>query len=1061
MGINNVGWSIINEEKMQIEKSGVRLFKISSSAEERRNFRSSRRRKKRKYNRIKDILKLLGSIDFPSENTIDSNLLEKRVKGLKTKISKQDIANICCYYASHRGYIPFGDEERELINLDNKYPCEYYYQLLQERGKFRALQEVVDNKDLIREYKEIINKQLEYYPELIKVKDEILNTVERKREFWQGPGSEKSRTDYGRFKTEKYKLEHGLKNDLEYLYDDLIGKCSICIGEKTVPVSNYYYEVFNLLNDFINTSIKSIDNLTKQNAVYLDKNTGYYKLTSDSLNTIINYCKQNPNLKYNDIFRDLFGLKKEDLIGYRIDKNYKPTFSTMNFYRLVKNTFETFNSDWIDDIDEYNNFIRILAISPGIVETKNLIEKYMKHSFSDKEYELIKEISSKLKSKGGLKYGALSEKILKKSINDMMSTNQNFMQVRRKFDYDKESRDYFIKSYKETEGIYLMDEKFVDDIIASPQVKKSLRQSIKVINSIITEKKAFPDVIAVESTNELNNDSKRKLIEKEQKINESARTSAREYIINNFGDSYVSEKNITKVMLYNELDGICPYCGKPFKDGLNSIIKSNIEIEHILPLSKSFNDSYNNKTLSCRSCNSNKSDRSPYMWMGPEKFDEFSERIKKLPISEEKKTNFLETNDLDKYNTRFFNRNLRDTSYATSELINQIKIYNDFLDNKLDGNVKIRTLSAPGQLTYKIRKNLGIDKDRDAGKFHHAVDASIVGGIALDNGIGSILLESQNEKEFWIKKKYLGNRIDELIFNYNNSILDDQLRNIKSDNDIKISEQVDKDFNKSLANSNVYKYLKIGNDFKKVEQISNIYDEKIMTNKIIKNLFDDNDKKVNLMIKDNNPKMYKKLKNIFEQYNNKGPSSNPFINYCLEVNNISIDEFDYTKFGIKQENGPIVKKLRYYTTANIPNLLSNKNMKKNTYIGLDSVGQAYTKVYWDKDKLKFIFLPIYSTSIDLKNNKLNKNDKTYKQFYDLYLKGKNYQFVVNLYNGNHVTGISSTGEKITGNISYYHKTNNFICLKNKKNIGTTIKQLIVYDVDCLGNEKIRLTWPSD
>lgn len=767
LGINNVGWSIVYSENKKIEKCGVRLFSESSNAQERRSARSVRRRKKRKHNRIRDILSLFKEISFPDKNTIDSELLKKRVLGLSQKLEKEDIVNISCYFASHRGYIPFGDEDRVLIELDGLYPCEYYQNLLDKDGKYRALEQVVDNNDLMREFNAIIACQSSFYPELINIKDRLVDIIVRKRKFWEGPGSENSRTDYGRFKTQEYKEKHNMTGDSKFLYDDLIGRCSVYCDENTVPVSNYYYEIFNLLNDFINTSIISTDNLIDQSVVEQDKKTGYYKLTTDSLNKVIDYCKKHAQISgYNKVYKDLFGLKKEDLSGYRVNKDYKPEFSTMNFYRSILKAFEGYSTEWIDDIDQYNEVIRILAISPGIVETKKLIESdnsKVSYQFNEEEYEILKNISVKLKKTNAFKYGALSEKALVRAIKDMMSTCKNYMQVSREFDYAKETREHFIQSYRESDGILLMDDSFVNEIIASPQVKKSLRQAIKVINAIIIEKGTYPDVVAVESTHEMNGRDTKGRIEKEQKLNELARKEAELVLEKSFGIEYATEVNITKAMLFKELDGRCPYCGEPFKDGLNSIIKTNIEVEHILPLSKSFNDSYNNKTLSCRNCNSSKSNRTPYLWMGADRFSEFSERIKKLNISEEKKKNFLETSDLDKYNTRFFNRNLRDTAYATSELINQINIFNSFLYYKLNGISPIKTLSTPGQLTSKIRRNLNLEKNRDAGKFHHSVDASIVAGIALDDSIGSLLLESQNDKQFWIKKKYVGQRIDDMI----------------------------------------------------------------------------------------------------------------------------------------------------------------------------------------------------------------------------------------------------------------------------------------------------------
>ena len=84
--------------------------------------------------------------------------------------------------------------------------------------------------------------------------------------------------------------------------------------------------------------------------------------------------------------------------------------------------------------------------------------------------------------------------------------------------------------------------------------------------------------------------------------------------------------------------------------------------------------------------------------------EECTKRIRALSISEKKKQNFLTTDDPNKYQTRFFNRNLRDTAYATKELVTQVHLFNEYLKTYLKGeNIGIKTLSTPGQLTHKIR----------------------------------------------------------------------------------------------------------------------------------------------------------------------------------------------------------------------------------------------------------------------------------------------------------------------------------------------------------------------
>ncbi len=118
IGVGSVGWAILDNEKNELIKYGVRKFTSTEGAKERREHRNVRRRYKRRENRVKDLRKVLVEINFPEENIIDPKLIEKRVLGQREKISKQDITNILHYFMLHRGYIPFGDEEVNFIDLD-------------------------------------------------------------------------------------------------------------------------------------------------------------------------------------------------------------------------------------------------------------------------------------------------------------------------------------------------------------------------------------------------------------------------------------------------------------------------------------------------------------------------------------------------------------------------------------------------------------------------------------------------------------------------------------------------------------------------------------------------------------------------------------------------------------------------------------------------------------------------------------------------------------------------------------------------------------------------------
>ncbi len=1067
LGVNNVGYSVIDADTEKIIKKGVRLYSVADKAQDRRIFRNSRRRIKRKNNRISECLNLFAQIDFPIKNTIDANLLMKRVKGLHEKLDKQDIVNIVCYFMSHRGYIPFGDEERDLVELKNMYPCEYYVDALEKYGKFRNLQLVIKHDDLKKELIDILNKQINFYPELKEIVNSergLLWIFSRKRKFWEGPGSIESLTPYGRFKTNEDVLEYKQlqkEGKEKYLFEELIGNCKIFTKEKCVPKANYFAEKFNLLNDFINIKINNIENIKNNEYIYLDSNKSY-RLTTTALEAIIDYCiNSTGTITYVKVLKEVLGLKKTDISGYRYDKNSKPLFSLMNSYRYIKKMYDENSLDfnWLieNNYSNYNILINLLAVAPGITEITKMLNNI--HECSEKELNVIKQISDKLKKDQKLQYCSLSEKALVMATNDMITNCMNFMQVYKKFDYEKEYRTQIINEYGQGQSRLLMTTKYVDDIVASPQVKKTLRQAINIVNKIIKEQGEYPSVIAVESTAEINSDEQRKEIEKNQKQNEERRNEAIKYLEQHVSNEKITPKMVERVMLYRELDEMCPYCGKHLN--INDVLNDIVEIEHILPISQSADDSQDNKTLACVNCNHTKGNRTPYEFLTPENYEAFVDRIIKLKISDKKKENFLTTEDINKYKIKFFNRNLRDTAYATKEMIQQIKLFNLYLQENAK-DIKILTLSTPGQLTHKIREDWHFEKDRTE-KYHHAVDASIVAGIATTY-VGQKIIKLQNDPQYLVLNKNELNEIPTLLRNFSMPKIKEEVSHIHSDADVDISMQVNKDINRSISNANIKKFINKNNEYYIINQVDDIYAPELYRNdkKLLDSLFDENDTKNMLLCQENDPNLFHYLKEIYDKY--KNDNTNPFLNYCYEKMDKDPKEFNYLFDGIKtpskNNKGVLIKRLRYMQSVNDPYLLDKKNInkKQNTLIGLDSVAVYCTSLYWDKDLKKIIFMPIYVPCVDFKTKKINKEHKLYQLYYQRLLAGKNVEFIVDLYNGNYIKIEKPNGDILYEYVKGYHKSNASIQCKSGKYLSPKDK-FTLYDVDVLGNKHKRLTWP--
>ena len=1087
LGVNNVGWSIVDIDTAKIEKCGVRKFNTSSGAKDRRVQRNTRRRLKRRDTRKEDLLKLFASIDFPNTNTIDTKLIETRYKGIHEQLTKQDIVNILCFLVTHRGYIPFGDEEVDFVDLQGKLPCEYYYDLYKNsiNNKYRALRQTVTNEDNEKEIRKLIEVQSKYYKEL---DDNFLEYIlgaenkkgifNRKRKFWEGPGSINSYTPYGRFKNKLDSINYLIKKDEnisyeKYLFEDLIGRCSVDPDERCASTGNFYAEKFNLLNDFINIYFKSIEECSNKQLFY-QKDNKTYKLNKEGLDLVFEYCVSHETITIKKMLKDLFNTNEENIGGCKTNEKGKPELSTMNIYRSMKKIFVKNNANLTifkeENIEKYNEVINYMGIVPGEVELISIInDMVMPLNKSDED-----ALKSALKTnKNNLKYHSLSEKTLKRAINDMQKNCLNYMQVYKKFDYAKKSREQFIEKYANLsigKDIDLMSNEFIENIIASPQVKKTLRQAIKIIDAIIEEKNELPYSISIESAKEtMNGLEKRKEYSKIRDLNTKLHKQAEEFLKSISANA--TEKNIEKIMLYNEFSGVCPYCNKSIN--INQLLNGSVEIEHILPRSESFDNSYENKTIACAECNKNKGNKTPLQYLNSSAKESFINRINSNKnISDIKKQNFLYADDISKYKIRFFNRNLRDTAYATKEIVNQINIFNDYLKYKYNDDAKrILTISTPGQFTSNIRKRYNLEKDRDAGEqpYHHAVDASII-ALLPTTKLGKKIIEFQNNPKFFLdsdadkKMDNVGYEMNTYHKSESNIEYDNYIASLKLITDenkalFKYSSEVIKEANRQLSDADIIKVIFKGDDYFQISQIDNIYSLNESDKKILDKAFDES-KNETLLCYDNNIKLYNKLKDIYLKFKD---SKDPFVDYCMEINNLSNDEkFDYLIHGIKSSNnGPIVKKLRYYFPINDPYFLEKKNIKKkeNTLIALDGLSQVCTRVYYNETKNCFAFLPIPAICTNLKTGKINKDHKLYKNYYKKLIGEDKVRHIVDLYNGNTIEVIKKSGEVIKGEFKGYHKPpHDNIDFKNGKEFRRSDKKLIVYDVDHLGNEKIRLTF---
>lgn len=1087
LGIASCGWAVYNNDTKVNEDQGVYLFAQANGAQERRANRSVRRRYNRTNYRELRLRRLLDSIGFNQQVKPDNEMIDKRIKGLHDKLSKQEIVNVLNFYIKQRGYIPFkegkdGVEYHPIALREenkDKFVCEIQKQILEEEGKVRGVKNKFLWSQYKKEIKQIIATQAKHYKELAgDFADKYLEIYESKRQFWEGPGGceENQITPFGRWKTvEEVKAwkESGKSENEKLLFEDLIGECNVYAGEKAVPIGNFYAQTFNLLNDLFNLTFKVMPE-EKYLKYFKSLKNGDYKLNRDGVEFILDsilvrYETKTTAPSYKDILK-IVGFSTENVGGCRT-KNNKPEIHNYNVFKMVANAIRNAQPELIEHFkkhpDYFNSIIYILTVFPGVDAIYEQLDKFNKGDTSDdnKFINLLSNDSltaiSKIKTNDIQRYHSYSEKALKKYIKLMLREEANSSYVERNCEKEIASTRHsdLIKNYPKGGKITT---KYIDDIIANPQVKKSLRKAIYVINQLLEQYGDEIKCIAIESNKEVLSKDAQKQYELDSLDNEATRKSARKALEERGYDA--NEANILKQRLLDQTDHKCIYCGK-------DINLENVEVDHIIPVSISCDDSLSNKVVCCKSCNQAKGQKAPLEYIqGAEAQKDFIERVNTYAkkFSDAKISNLLfdgNTQDI-RYKKRFINRNLRDTSYATSELINQIKLYIE----AVKPDAEIQLLAVPPKVTGIVRHVPDLQKDRSQ-HYHHAIDATIIAAYANTN-LGKMSKRVQNNPEdFWRSDKLdqviEGGKIPPSRVCPEETIA--YLKTIDYDN-TRMKVEVKNKTQGSLGNANYDKVIQVGQDYFKigylkcsVNNTTNIYE---MDTKTLDTVFGKDVTKEVVLIQEKDKPLYQLLKDIYidnvgketiveEKGKDVSKKLNPFLRYCMDVNGLSkVEDFIPSVHGIrKNAKSPVVAKLKTRTKVTNPWLIKKDdiNLKDGHMLMIDSLAQAYTKVYYSEKEEKYIFMPIYMNMLKSNNGKMyeNSNGDYYKLMWDKYVsRNTNYEddlvFIMKLFTNDYIKFEDKKGNRHTGLYQYFHKTNNALIFKAKSN-GANVKHFTSKD----------------
>lgn len=697
MGPNSIGWALLDENEGRIVAMGVRVFPEGVNRDQneneqpknqtRREKRGQRRQIARRAKRKRRMIALLQSYEWlPIESAEWDNLLledpyELRAKGLKEQLSIHQLSRAILHLNQRRGFLSNrkSDKEKKKETSDMLKEISELETRIQESGSKTLGQYLAGLKKEERMRVRGRHTRREMYEKEFDLLWEVQKTYHA-----------------GELTDERYREVRKTLFFQRAVYwpESSIGRCSLEPSFKRCPRADRLAQRFRIVQEVNNLRL-------------IDSGTGDVRpLNAEERKIVIDKLSQSEKRTF-DQFRSDLGLLESCKFNFEDAKRSKlkghETDARLSGKKYLGKT-------WFELPDSIKDEIVNWILDDRIGE-KEFIEKAVG------DWEFNEETANRL-MEVNLPDGYMS--FSRKAIEKMLPFLEEGLPL---------MSDDNSPSAMSQAGYLRPDQRPVKILnslpkppnLTNPIVRQTLFEFRKLINVIIREY-GKPNRIHIELARDVKNPKNvRERILQEQYDRRKRREKAKEEI-EKIGEKATGEK-IDKYLLWEEQDHRCVYSGKNI--GISQLFGGEIEVDHILPYSRTLDNSMQNKAVCFRSANQDKGDQTPYEWLAaqhPQKFDELQQHI--LSLHWKKRRKFTQKSvELDD----FIERQLKDTQYISREVASYLRC------------LDVEVVCTKGQNTADLRRVWGLDsvlnregldiKNRDDHR-HHAVDAIV---IALTN----------------------------------------------------------------------------------------------------------------------------------------------------------------------------------------------------------------------------------------------------------------------------------------------------------------------------------------
>ncbi len=732
LGETSVGWAIVGVDDDNNPRSlidaGARIFPpgseiddktggVTSRSIERRAHRSARRvksRRRRRKQKLQNIFIRNGMWD-DSGKIAQSDPYELRARALDEELQPSKFGRALYQIAQRRGFksnrksgqakedgkvkSSIGELRRKMASCEARTLGEYLHLQTLPDPDFpvdklafgmERLRNQYTGRDMYEEEFELIwKKQAEIKPDLYspELKESVHEAIFFQRTY--------ELTEERRATLPSRANAHRAPQ---------LGECPLIPGEKRCSIGKWVAQRFRLLKEVNNLKVA-------------DENHRFDPLTPDQREIILHELSRKKELTF-DQMRKLFGWgedyvfnleqgKRKKLKGNAIEYVLIKAFKEKQWNALDEDIKTEIRHALVEEEDE--DIFRAKAKKWGLDE-KSLedllaFEPPEGHlSYSEKALDIIVPYMEmgmpEFGSPNGDQIGAVDQAL------------QDGKLIRKESD-------------EEQEYLPMPDQ----EEIRNPIVQRTLSETRKVVNALIREY-GKPARIHVELAREMKNPGKRREeMTKKNRENEARNDDARKWFEDH--DFYNPKRNdLIKYKLWKEQEYKCAYTGKSITQEMLLSSHDQVEIDHILPISRTLDDSYMNKVLCLTSANRDKGNNTPYEWKGgPDnhEFDAMMVHLKNMPKMPYPKKNRFSRKEID--TGKCIERQLNDTKYVS-------KLAAKFLTLLYPPDMRVgqkAVFTVVGQVTAKLRHEWGLNKVLSAdGKKnradhrHHAIDAAVV-----------------------------------------------------------------------------------------------------------------------------------------------------------------------------------------------------------------------------------------------------------------------------------------------------------------------------------------------